>query len=56
VYKKFDEDQKDYITERVVEPIEIYYEKGRQYLKAFCRLRSQKRNFRISRITKIELR
>ncbi len=56
VYKKFDEDQEDYITRRVIDPMELYYENGRQYLKAYCHLRKQQRNFRISRIAKIELR
>lgn len=37
-------------TARVVEPLEISYQRGRGYLRAFCHLRQEERNFRFDRI------
>ena len=37
-------------TVRVVEPLEVSYQRGRGYLKAFCHLRQEERNFRFDRI------
>lgn len=41
-------------TARVVEPLEVSYQRGRGYLRAFCHLRQEERNFRFDRILAIE--
>ena len=41
-------------THRVVQPLEMCYERGHSYLRAFCHLRQGERNFRLDRI--VELR
>jgi DNA polymerase III epsilon subunit-like protein len=41
-------------TIRVVQPLEMCYEYGHGYLRAFCHLRQEERNFRLDRI--VELR
>lgn len=37
-------------TLRIVQPLEVYYERGHGYLRAFCRLRQEERHFRLDRI------
>jgi DNA polymerase III epsilon subunit-like protein len=40
-------------TVRVVQPLEVYYERGHGYMRAFCHLRQEERNFRLDRITEL---
>ncbi len=40
-------------TERVVQPLEVYYERGHGYLRAFCHLRQEERHFRLDRIAEL---
>jgi DNA polymerase-3 subunit epsilon len=42
-------------TSRVVQPLELCYERGRGYLRAFCYLRQAERNFRFDRIVELRL-
>ena len=42
-------------TSRVVQPLEMCYERGRGYLRAFCHLRQEERNFRFDRILGLAL-
>jgi DNA polymerase-3 subunit epsilon len=42
-------------TARVVEPLEVSYQRGRGYLRAFCHLRQEERNFRFDRIRTIKM-
>ncbi|MGQ4807229.1 3'-5' exonuclease DinG [Candidatus Entotheonellaceae bacterium PAL068K] len=42
-------------TTRVVRPLELSYERGRGYLRAFCHLRQEERNFRFDRIVEIQM-
>jgi DNA polymerase-3 subunit epsilon len=42
-------------TSRVVQPLELCYERGRGYLRAFCHLRQDERNFRFDRIVELRL-
>ncbi|MCZ6873174.1 MAG: exonuclease domain-containing protein, partial [bacterium] len=42
-------------TARVVEPLEVSYQRGRGYLRAFCHLRQEERNFRFDRIRTIRV-
>jgi DNA polymerase-3 subunit epsilon len=42
-------------TARVVEPLEVSYQRGRGYLRAFCHLRQEERNFRFDRILAIKV-
>jgi DNA polymerase-3 subunit epsilon len=42
-------------TARVVEPLEVSYQRGRGYLRAFCHLRQEERNFRFDRIRTLKL-
>jgi DNA polymerase-3 subunit epsilon len=37
-------------TVRVVQPLEVYYERGHGYMRAFCHLRQEERHFRLDRI------
>jgi predicted DNA-binding transcriptional regulator YafY len=37
-------------TKRTVTPIDVSYQYGRAYLRAYCHLRREKRTFRIARI------
>lgn len=37
-------------TERVIQPLEVYYERGHGYVRAFCHLRQEERHFRLDRI------
>lgn len=41
-------------TNRVVQPLEICYEHGHIYLRAFCHLRQDERNFRLDRIVTVQ--
>ena len=43
-------------TVRVVQPLEVYYERGHGYLRAFCHLRQEERNFRFDRIAELSPR
>ncbi|MBP1989753.1 helix-turn-helix transcriptional regulator [Paenibacillus eucommiae] len=43
------------LTERQVEPIILYWERGAWYLEGYCLLRKAKRIFRVSRITQFEV-
>ena len=40
-------------TRRIVQPLEVYYERGHGYLRAFCRLRQEERHFRLDRIAEL---
>jgi DNA polymerase-3 subunit epsilon len=42
-------------TTRVVQPLELGYERGHSYLRAFCHLRQDERNFRLDRIVELRL-
>lgn len=48
--------QKDQITERDVEPHQLYYSDGIWYLEGYCRLRKGIRAFRLSRLEKLTLK
>jgi predicted DNA-binding transcriptional regulator YafY len=45
--------QKDEVTERDVEPHQLFYSDGIWYLEGYCRLRKDIRAFRLSRIEKM---
>jgi predicted DNA-binding transcriptional regulator YafY len=38
---------------RVVQPLEVYYERGHGYMRAFCHLRQEERSFRLDRIAEL---
>jgi len=40
-------------TVRVVQPLEVYYERGHGYIRAFCHLRQEERHFRFDRIAEL---
>jgi predicted DNA-binding transcriptional regulator YafY len=40
---------------RVVQPLEVYYEHGHGYMRAFCHLRQEERHFRFDRITELTM-
>jgi predicted DNA-binding transcriptional regulator YafY len=42
-------------TVRVVQPLEVYYEHGHGYMRAFCHLRQEERHFRFDRITELTM-
>jgi DNA polymerase-3 subunit epsilon len=42
-------------TIRVVQPLEMGYERGHGYLRAFCHLRQSERHFRLDRIVELQL-
>jgi DNA polymerase-3 subunit epsilon len=42
-------------TVRVVQPLEVYYERGHGYVRAFCHLRQEERNFRLDRIAELTM-
>jgi predicted DNA-binding transcriptional regulator YafY len=42
-------------TTRVVQPLNLHYERGHSYLRAFCHLRQEERNFRLDRIVAVQL-
>jgi DNA polymerase III epsilon subunit family exonuclease len=42
-------------THRVVQPLEMCYERGHSYLRAFCHLRQGERHFRLDRILDLRL-
>jgi len=42
-------------TQRVIQPLELQYERGYGYLRAYCRLRQDERHFRLDRIMELEL-
>ena len=42
-------------TVRVVQPLEVYYERGHGYMRAFCHLRREERHFRLDRIAELKL-
>jgi predicted DNA-binding transcriptional regulator YafY len=48
--------QKDEVTERDVEPHQLFYSDGIWYLEGYCRWRKGIRAFRLSRIEKLDLR
>lgn len=48
--------QKDEVTERDVEPHQLFYSDGIWYLEGYCRWRKDIRAFRLSRLEKLELR
>lgn len=48
--------QKDAVTERNVEPHQLFYSDGIWYLEGYCRLRKDIRAFRLSRVEKLNLR
>ena len=41
-------------TERVIEPLELKYERGNGYLRAYCQLRQEERHFRLDRIIALD--
>jgi DNA polymerase III subunit epsilon len=41
-------------TSRVVQPLEMGYDRGHRYLRAFCHLRQDERNFRLDRIVEVK--
>ena len=41
-------------TVRIVQPLEVYYERGHGYIRAFCHLRQEERNFRFDRIAELK--
>lgn len=41
-------------TERVIQPLEVYYERGHGYVRAFCHLRQEERHFRLDRIAALQ--
>jgi DNA polymerase-3 subunit epsilon len=41
-------------TQRVIQPLELQYERGDSYLLAYCRLRQDERHFRVDRIMGLE--
>jgi DNA polymerase-3 subunit epsilon len=41
-------------TSRVVQPLEMGYERGHSFLRAFCHLRQEERSFRLDRIVDID--
>jgi len=43
------------VTTRVVNPQEVYQERGQKYLSGFCHLRKEKRNFRLEGILDMEM-
>ena len=47
--------QKDAITERDVEPHQLFYSDGIWYVEGYCRLRKDMRDFRLSRVEKLAL-
>lgn len=47
--------QKDDVSERDVEPHQLFYTDGLWYLEAYCRMRKGMRDFRFSRIEKVTL-
>jgi len=40
-------------TVRVVQPLEVYYDRGHGYIRAFCHLRQEERHFRFDRIAEL---
>jgi DNA polymerase-3 subunit epsilon len=42
-------------TERTVLPLELQYERGHAYLRAYCHMRQEERHFRLDRIVELEL-
>jgi len=56
VYKKPAQNKKNNITIRVIDPINLYYKNGRQYLRAFCHLENKLKIFKVSEITEIDLK
>lgn len=48
--------QKDEVTERDVEPHQLFYSDGIWYLEGYCRWRKDIRAFRLSRLERLELR
>ena len=47
--------RKDEVSERDVEPHQLYYSDGVWYFEAYCRLRKDVREFRLSRVEKLTL-
>ena len=48
--------QKDEVTERDVEPHQLFYADGVWYIEAYCRMRKGMRDFRLSRMETVETR
>lgn len=48
--------QKDEVSERDVEPHQLFYSDGIWYVEGYCRLRKDVREFRLSRIEKLKLK
>jgi predicted DNA-binding transcriptional regulator YafY len=42
-------------TQRTVLPLELQYERGHAYLRAYCHMRQGERHFRLDRIVELEL-
>jgi predicted DNA-binding transcriptional regulator YafY len=42
-------------TQRTVLPLELQYERGHAYLRAFCHMRQDERHFRLDRIVELAL-
>lgn len=42
-------------TLRVIQPLELHYERGYGYLRAFCHMRQEERHFRFDRIVELKL-
>lgn len=42
-------------TQRTVSPLELEYDRGHAYLRAYCHLRQNERHFRLDRIVELEL-
>lgn len=41
-------------TQRIIEPLELQYERGNSYLRAYCQLRQDERHFRFDRIIALD--
>ena len=39
----------------MVQPLEVYYERGHGYMRAFCHLRREERHFRLDRIAELKV-
>ena len=48
--------KKEHVSEREVEPQQLFYADGVWYLEAYCRLRKGRRDFRLSRMETLETR
>lgn len=55
LYLRYRGYQKEEVTERDVEPHQLFYADGVWYLEAYCRLRKGMRDFRLSRMETVEI-